>query len=72
MNVLLDKALELPISERIKFVEDVWDSIAVETGAVELSVEQRTELDRRMKEYKEDPRGNIPWKEIKADALDRR
>ncbi len=72
MNALLDKALELPISERIRFVEDVWDSIAVETNAVELSPAQRAELDRRIKGYKEDPSGNVPWHEIKAEALARK
>ena len=71
MNALLDKALELPIPDRIRFVEDVWDSIAVESGAVELSDEQRAEIDRRIEEYRKNPGGNVPWGEIKAEALAR-
>lgn len=72
MNNLLDKALELPIPERIQFVEDVWDSIAVESDAVELSQEQRLEIDRRVEEYRKNPTGNVPWEDIKAEALARR
>lgn len=72
MDILLDKALELPIPERIRFVEDVWDSIAVESGAVELSAEQRAELDLRIEDYKKNPDGNVPWETIKAEALARK
>ena len=72
MDILLDKALELPIPERIQFVEDVWDSIAVDSDAVELSPEQRAELDRRIEDYKKNPGGNVPWETIKAEALARK
>ena len=72
MDILLDKALELPIPERIRFVEDVWDSIAVESGAVELSAEQRAELDLRIEDYKKNPDGNVPWETIKAEARARK
>lgn len=72
MDGLLDKALELSIPERIQFVEDVWDSIAVESDAVALSPQQRIELERRLDEYRKDPTGNIPWESIKADALARK
>jgi len=72
MSVILDKALELPIPARIRLVEDIWDSIALESGAVELTPEQRAELDRRIEDYKNDPAGNVPWEEIKAEALARK
>ncbi|MBV9241506.1 MAG: addiction module protein [Acidobacteria bacterium] len=72
MSILLDKALELTIPERIQLVEDLWDSIALESGAVDLSDEQLSELARRVKEYHENPAGNVPWEMIKAEALGRR
>jgi putative addiction module component (TIGR02574 family) len=37
----------------------------------EISAEQRLELDRRIEEYQNNPRGNISWDEIKAEALAR-
>lgn len=72
MSVILNKALELPIPARIRLVEDIWDSIAFESGAVELTVEQRAELDRRIEDYRKNPGENVPWEDIKAEALSRK
>lgn len=53
--------LDLPISERIQLVEDIWDSIADETaGGLPLSAEQRAELPRRRAEHEADPAGALP------------
>ena len=48
MNTTL---LELSIDERIKLVEDLWDSIAAEQEMLRLTDEQRAELDRRLDAY---------------------
>ena len=40
---------DLPISERIQLVEDIWDSIAEETPvSLQLSAAHRAELQRRI------------------------
>ncbi len=44
----------LPIDERIRLVEDLWDSIAAEQEALPLTNEQRAELDRRLASYESD------------------
>lgn len=41
----------LPIDERIKLVEDLWDSIAAEQEQLRLTDEQKDELDRRLDAY---------------------
>jgi putative addiction module component (TIGR02574 family) len=46
--------LELSIDERIKLVEDLWDSIAAEQEMLRLTDEQRAELDRRLDAYEAD------------------
>ena len=51
MNTKLSK---LPIDERIKLVEELWDSIAAEQKALPLTEEQKTELDRRLDAYEAD------------------
>ena len=48
------KLLELSIDERIKLVEDLWDSIAAEQEMLRLTDEQRAELDRRLDAYEAD------------------
>ena len=45
---------ELPIDERIRLVEDLWDSIAADQGTLPLKAEQREELDRRLDAYESD------------------
>jgi putative addiction module component (TIGR02574 family) len=44
----------LPFDERIKLVEDLWDSIASDQQALTLTAEQRAELDRRLDAYEFD------------------
>ena len=52
----MDAALkQLPIPERIRLVEDLWDSIAQDQSAVPVTGAQRDELDRRLDRYKADP-----------------
>ena len=38
----------LPLDERIRLVEDLWDSIASDQNALRLTPEQQAELDRRL------------------------
>ena len=49
-----DKHRERPVKERIKLVEDLWDSIAADQQALRLTAEQRTQLDRRLDAYEVD------------------
>lgn len=44
----------IPIGERIRLVEDLWDSIAADQDNLPLTDEQRTELDRRLDAYEAD------------------
>ena len=51
MNKKLNK---LPVDERIKLVEELWDSIASDQKALPLTDEQKAELDRRLDAYEAD------------------
>ena len=46
------KIQDLPLDERLKRVEDIWDSIAVEQAAVPMTPEQKRELDNRLDAYR--------------------
>ncbi len=48
------KPQQLPVEERIKLVEDLWDSIAADQRALRLTAEQKAELDRRLDAYEVD------------------
>ena len=51
MNTRLSK---LPVDERIKLVEELWDSIAADQKALPLTDEQKAELDKRLDAYEAD------------------
>jgi putative addiction module component (TIGR02574 family) len=48
------KLQELPVEERIRVVEDLWDSIAADQNALPLTPDQKKELDRRLDAYEID------------------
>jgi len=41
----------LSVPERLDLVEDIWDSIAQDAENLELTPEERAELDRRLAEH---------------------
>ena len=71
-TVRLSDILSLPIGERIRLVEDIWDSIARESEALPLTAEQGAELDRRMVEYEADPEEGEPWEVVYERIRNRR
>lgn len=58
--------LKLPVAERIKLVEAIWDSIAAAPNALEMTEAERQELDRRWAAYERDPSVGSPWAEVRA------
>lgn len=57
MNTKLSK---LPVDERIKLVEELWDSIASDQKVLPFTAEQKAELDRRLDAYEtEGNRGRL-------------
>jgi putative addiction module component (TIGR02574 family) len=67
--ITVNDLLELPVSERLRLVEDLWDSIAEVPEAIELSEDQRADLDRRLEAYHKDPETGSPWNEVKERIL---
>lgn len=67
--IRLSDVLELPVVERLKLVEAIWDSIAEAPDALELTEAQRAELDRRLDDYERNPDAGSPWPEVRAGIL---
>lgn len=57
-------ALSLSIPERIQLVEDIWDSIAAENEAIELTEEEKRIIDKRLDAYHKNPDLGTPWVEV--------
>ena len=57
--------LKLSIAERIELVGDIWDSVAEVPEAVELSDQEKVELERRLDAYHKDPDAGSPWPAVR-------
>ena len=67
----LTELLELPASDRADLAMALWDSLTdVEREAeLEMTDEQRAELDRRWAEHVANPDSAVPWADVRAKLL---
>ncbi len=56
--------LDLSLPERIQLVGDVWDTIAAEAEAVELTEEEKKIIDERLDAYHQNPDLGSPWEDV--------
>lgn len=63
--------LELPVAERIRLVELLWDSIAAVPEAVPIPDDLKAELNRRLVEFEADPEAGLRWDEVRSRILRR-
>ncbi len=66
---LTKQAKNLSISDRIRLVEEIWDTIAEENQAFELTDAQKQELDRRLESANNNAGQGRTWDEIKAEFM---
>ena len=57
----------LSLDERIRLVEDLWDSIAADQNALRLTPEQQAELDRRIDTYEAEGLPGRPAEDVIAE-----
>ena len=60
----------LPIPQRLKLLEDRWDTLLADPGAVEIPDWHRTILDERLAAYRANPDAGIPWEQIRQRLTD--
>lgn len=65
----LSEILKMTVDERIRLVEDIWDSIAADPAALDIPAEQIDELDRRLDDAAANPGQGRPWSEVRDRLL---
>ena len=70
---LLHEARRLSVSERIEFVEAIWDTVAEDATveALPLSAGHRAEVERRLEDWQAHPDDGSSWEEVRQ-RLERR
>jgi len=61
----------LSIPERIQLVEDIWDTIATEAEAIELTEDEKRIIDQRLEAYHRNPDLGSPWEDVYKRILSR-
>jgi putative addiction module component (TIGR02574 family) len=65
-HALVAEILELPVADRMRLVEAIWDSISAAPEALPLTDWQREELDRRLAEFEADSGSGSTLEEVFA------
>ena len=65
-SITLEEVLQLPVPERIRVVEAIWDSIVDQPEALALTDEQKAELDHRLDALEKDPGAVSSWTEVRG------
>lgn len=63
------KINDLTESEKVTLAQQLWDSVASDQHAIELSTAQKDELDNRLAQSESDQNVGSDWKTIKAKVL---
>ena len=69
MKVTVADTLNLPISERIQLVTEIWESIAACPDQIHLSDATKELLIRRLEASRRNPDASSPWEEVKSRIL---
>lgn len=64
----IDEILKLPIEERLRLVELIWESIAATPSAVPLGDAHRAVIDERLAEHSRAPSDVLTREEVLAQA----
>jgi putative addiction module component (TIGR02574 family) len=55
---------DLSPDERLRLLEQLWDSLSQNPESIPLTDAQREELDQRLDDLERDGRNGIPWDEV--------
>ncbi len=69
-NISIAAILELPVQERIRLVELIWDSVAAVPEAVKISPALKVELEARLIEFEANPEAGYSWGQVKSHLKD--
>lgn len=66
VRIDLEAIKRLSVPERVRLVQDIWDTLQPTAEDLPLTEEQREIVDSRLEEHRRDPGSAVPWEEVKA------
>ncbi|HBW58596.1 MAG TPA: addiction module protein [Oscillatoriales bacterium UBA8482] len=68
-NLLSEQILPLTITEKLKLIEYIWDSIVINEDQIPLTQSQKQELDRRLASYQNIENQGESWEVVKQRII---
>ena len=70
-TLTLAEIQNLPVDERLRLVEVIWDTLAATPEQVPLTQSQSDEIDRRLSAFEKDEAQGLSWDAVKKDITAR-
>jgi putative addiction module component (TIGR02574 family) len=67
MSKLQEEIGSLSTAEKFELLDVLWESIEADESPI--TDAQRTELDRRVARYEQNPSNVVPWEQVKANLF---
>jgi putative addiction module component (TIGR02574 family) len=64
MSLALDEIREMSVAERLKLLDDIWETLQEDPDTLPLSEAQAREIDRRLEAYRQHGDRGISWEEL--------
>lgn len=64
---VLDEILKLSVEDRIRLVEEIWETVSMDPQAVPVTQAQKEELDRRLDDLARNPEAGRSWEEFRSE-----
>ena len=55
-----------PVEDRLRLIEEVWDSLSDRAGVGVLTDKHKQDLQRRLDAYRDNPKAGSSWNDVKA------
>jgi putative addiction module component (TIGR02574 family) len=68
---ITDEIKRLSLPQRLILTQDIWDSIALESGKLTMPEWQKSELEKRYGQYKQGKLELHDWREVHAELRER-
>ena len=63
-RISANDVLAMSVSERMKLIQTLWESIADAPESLPVTDKDREEINRRLEAYYRDPKAGSPWPEV--------
>ena len=68
---IASEIVKLSVAQKLISAQDIWDAIALESGKLPMSEWQKTELEKRYGQYKQEKLEMHDWREVHEELREK-